>query len=146
MPAVSSMRCPPAQDFCGPSLRRRDFPWSNTHHVEGDLARAVNALKEATPGGLLVGSPKLSAALVQLDLVDEYRFVVHPVVAGHGPFLFSGLQPSMHLKFAGATRLKSSIVALHYRRRQSDLCTATSPMHGTLSVLIALPQRLHARQ
>jgi dihydrofolate reductase len=99
------------------STTRRDFPWSNTHHVEGDLTRAVNALKEATPGGLLVGSPKLSASLVQLDLVDEYRFVVHPVVAGHGPFLFSGLQPPIHLKFVDAKRLKSGIVALHYRRR-----------------------------
>jgi len=79
--------------------------------------RAVKALKKATPRGLLVGSPKLSAALVRLDLVDEYRFVVHPVVAGHGPFLFSGLQPSLRLKFVAATRLKSGIVALHYRRR-----------------------------
>jgi hypothetical protein len=40
---------------------------------------AVKALKKATPRGLLVGSPKLSAALQRLDLVDEYRFVVHPV-------------------------------------------------------------------
>jgi hypothetical protein len=48
--------------------------------------------------------------------VDEYRFVVHPVVAGHGPFLFSGLQPSLRLKFVAAARLKSGIVALHYRR------------------------------
>jgi hypothetical protein len=61
-----------------------------------------------------VGSPKLSAALRRLD--DEYRFVVHPVVAGHGPFLFSGLQTSLRLKFVAATRLKSGIV-LHYRRR-----------------------------
>jgi len=74
-------------------------------------------LKKATPRGLLVGSPKLSAALQRLDLVDEYRFVVHPVVAGHGPFLFSGLHPSLRLKFVAATRLKSGIVALHYRRR-----------------------------
>ena len=77
----------------------------------------MKALKKATPRGLLVGSPKLSAALQHLDLVDEYRFVVHPVVAGHGPFLFSGLQPSLPLKFVAATRLKSGIVALHYHRR-----------------------------
>jgi hypothetical protein len=42
----------------------------------------VKALKKATPRGLLVGSPKVTAALQRLDLVDEYRFVVHPVVAG----------------------------------------------------------------
>jgi dihydrofolate reductase len=99
------------------STTRRDFPWSNTHHVEGDLTRAVKALKESTPLGLLVGSPQLSAALARLDLVDEYRFVVHPVVAGHGPYLFPGLQPSLRLDFVAATRLKSGIVALHYRRR-----------------------------
>jgi dihydrofolate reductase len=45
------------------STTRRDFPWSNTHHVEGDLTGAMKALKKATPRGLLAGSPKLSAAL-----------------------------------------------------------------------------------
>ncbi len=77
----------------------------------------MKALKKATPRGVLVGSPKLSATLQRLDLVDEYLFVVHPVVAGHGPFLFSGLQPSLRLKLVGSTRLKSGIVPLHYRRR-----------------------------
>jgi len=99
------------------STTRRDFPWSNTHLVEGDLTRAVKALKEATPRGLLVGSPQLSATLARLDLVDEYRFVVHPVVAGHGPYLFPGLQPSPSLDLVATRRLKSGIVTLHYRRR-----------------------------
>lgn len=99
------------------STTRRDFPWSNTHHVEGDLTKAVKALKKATPRGLLVGSPGLSATLQRLDLVDEYRFVFHPVVAGHGPYLFPGLEPSLRLEFVAAKRLKSGIVALHYRRR-----------------------------
>ena len=74
-------------------------------------------MKEATPRGLLVGSPQLSAELQRLDLVDEFRFVVHPVVAGHGPYLFPGLQPSLRLVFVRETRLKSGIVVLHYRRR-----------------------------
>jgi dihydrofolate reductase len=98
------------------STTRRDFPWSNSHHVQGDLTQAVKALKKATPCGVLVGSPQLSAALQRLDHVDEYRIVVHPVVAGHGPYLLSGLQPSLHVEFVSVTRLKSGIVALHYRR------------------------------
>ena len=98
------------------STTRRDFPWSNTHLVEGDLAQAVTALKEATPRGVLVGSPMLSAALQRLDLVDEYHFLIHPVVAGHGPYLFTGLQPSLRLAFVSAKPLKSGIVAMHYRR------------------------------
>jgi dihydrofolate reductase len=39
------------------STTRRDFTWSNTHHVEGDLTGAVKALKEASPGGVLVVVP-----------------------------------------------------------------------------------------
>ena len=99
------------------STTRSEFPWENTHHVKGNLTRAIKALKKATPAGLMVGSPALSAALSRLGLIDEYRFVVHPVVAGHGPYLFSGLQPSLRLTFVASTRLKSGIVALHYRQR-----------------------------
>ena len=99
------------------STTRRDFPWHNTHHMEGDLAQAVTALKEATPRGVLVGSPQLSAELHRLELVDEYLFVVHPVVAGHGPYVFAGLQAVQQLAFVASKKLKSGIVALHYRRR-----------------------------
>ena len=83
------------------SASRRDFPWNNTVRVEGDLSAAVTQLKERTPDGLLVGSPMLSAALEQLGLIDEYRVVLHPVLAGHGPTLFQGLDrfeaPRAHL-------------------------------------------------
>jgi dihydrofolate reductase len=98
------------------STTRRDFPWQNTHRVEGDLGEAVAALKDATPQGILVGSPRLSDELARLGLIDEYRFVVHPLVAGHGPYLFGGLQSRLQLAFVGATTLQSGIVALHYRR------------------------------
>ena len=98
------------------SKKRRDFPWVNTHHVGADLAREIKALKKATPRGVLVGSPKLSAALQRLDLIDEYRFVVHPVIAGHGPYLFPGLRPSRQLELLDVKKLKSGVMALHYRR------------------------------
>jgi dihydrofolate reductase len=99
------------------SASRRDFPWSNTFRVEGDLHEAVRQLKEKTPRGVLVGSPTLSAALERLGLVDEYRLVVHPILAGHGPTLFRGLEPSRHLELVSTTRLKSGAMALHYRRK-----------------------------
>ena len=99
------------------STTRRDFPWRNTHRLDGDLARAVRALKRATPRGVLVGSPMLATALVRLGLVDEYRLLVHPVVAGHGPYLLASLEPSVRLGLVGTQRLRSGILALHYRRR-----------------------------
>ena len=99
------------------SSSRRDFPWSNTFRVEGDLHEAVRQLKEKTPQGVLVGSPMLSAALERLGLIDEYRLVLHPVLAGHGPTLFQGLEPSRQLELVSTKRLKSGALALHYRRK-----------------------------
>jgi dihydrofolate reductase len=99
------------------SASRRDFPWTNTFRVEGDLPEAVRQLKEKTPDGVLVGSPMLSAALERLGLIDEYRLVVHPILAGHGPTLFQGLERSRHLELVSTKRLKSGVMALHYRRQ-----------------------------
>jgi dihydrofolate reductase len=98
------------------SASRRDFPWNNTVRVEGELSEAVRELKEKTPRGVLVGSPMLSAALERLGLIDEYRVVVHPIFAGHGPTLFQGLERSRHLELLSTKRLQSGVMALHYRR------------------------------
>ena len=100
------------------SATRRDFPWNNTFRLEGDLREAVTQLKKKTPRGLLVGSPTLSAALERLGLIDEYRLVVHPVLAGHGPTLFQGLERSRRLELVSTKRLKSGQMALHYRRKE----------------------------
>jgi len=98
------------------SRSRRDFPWNNTRRLAGGLAGAVKALKRRTPRGLLVGSPTLAAELERLGLIDEYRFAVQPIIAGHGPFLFRGLLRPSRLKFLGAKRFKSGVTALRYRR------------------------------
>jgi dihydrofolate reductase len=100
------------------STTRRDFPWSNTFRVDGNLREAIAALKRRTPRGLLVGSPTLSAALEQMGLIDEYRLAVHPILAGHGPTLFSGLNLSSRMTLLEARRLKSGVMALRYRRSE----------------------------
>ena len=100
------------------SSSRRDFPWNNTFRVEGDLHEAVRQLKEKTPQGVLVGSPMLSAALERLGLIDEYRIVVHPVLAGHGPTLFQGLERKRVLDLVSTKQFKSGVMAMHYRRKE----------------------------
>ena len=65
-----------------------------------------------------MGSPTLSAALERLGLIDEYRLVVHPILAGHGPTLFQGLERSRRLELVSTKRLKSGVMALHYRRKE----------------------------
>ena len=99
------------------SASRRDFPWNNTFRIEGDLHEAVRQLKDETPRGVLVGSPTLSAALERLGLIDEYRLVLHPVLAGHGPTLFQGLERSRRLDLVSTHQLKSGVMAMHYRRK-----------------------------
>jgi len=99
------------------SSTRRDFPWVNTVRVEGDLPEAVKQLKEKTPKGVLVGSPMLSFALEKLGLIDEYRIVVHPVLAGHGSTLLQGLERSRHLTLVSTKTLRSGVNALHLRRK-----------------------------
>jgi dihydrofolate reductase len=100
------------------SASRSVFPWANTFRVEGELREAVRQLKEKTPDGVLVGSPKLSAALERLGLIDEYRVVLHPVLAGHGPTSFQGLARSTRLELVSTGRLESGVLTLHYRRKE----------------------------
>jgi dihydrofolate reductase len=86
------------------SSTRTDFP-------------GVQKLKDATPAGVLLGSGKLATELDRLDLIDEYKFLVHPRIAGHGPTLFqSGLPNTRRLELVSAKPLSNGAVAMDYRR------------------------------
>jgi dihydrofolate reductase len=99
------------------SSTRTDFMWTNSHHIAGDLRAGVQKLKDATPDGVLLGSGKLATALDGLDLIDEYRLLVHPRIAGHGPTLYEGgLAGTRRLELVSATPLRNGAVAMHYRR------------------------------
>lgn len=99
------------------STTRTDFPWTGSHHLTGDLRSAVRDLKDRTPDGVLVGSGALATELDRLDLIDEYRFLVHPLIVGHGPTLFGGgLPATRRLDLVSSTPLSNGAVALHYRR------------------------------
>ena len=102
------------------SSTRTDYPWRNSHHLAGDLRTAVQQLKDATPAGVLLGSGALATELDRLDLIDEYRILVHPRIAGHGPTLYQGGLPSTRcLELISATPLRCGTVAMHYRRARS---------------------------
>ena len=77
------------------TLERVDW---NTELVLGDLGPAVQRLKREPGNGLFVGGVKVPLALTELGLIDEYEFVVHPRLAGHGPTLFAGLSKHIDLK------------------------------------------------
>ena len=87
----------------------------NAELVQGDLGKAVEQIKGEPGRGVLVGGVTLPLALADLGLIDEYEFVVWPVVAGHGPTLFAGLGERLELKLVERQELRSGAVALRYQ-------------------------------
>jgi dihydrofolate reductase len=90
----------------------------NAELVRGDLAEAVQQLKRESGRGLFTGGVKLPQALAELGLIDEYEFVVHPRLAGHGPTLFAGLSKYIDLKLVSRREFGSGAVAMRYEPRR----------------------------
>ena len=87
----------------------------NAELVRGDrLETTVRRLKQQPGKGLLVGGVKLPLALTELGLIDEYEFIVHPRLVGHGPTLFAGLSKSVDLKLVGQRTFGSGAVSMRY--------------------------------
>jgi dihydrofolate reductase len=90
----------------------------NAELVQGDLEKSVQQLKEQTGNGLLVGGVQLPLALAELGLIDEYEFVVHPRLAGHGPTLFAGLSKHVDLRLVSRLEFGSGAVAMRYEPKR----------------------------
>jgi dihydrofolate reductase len=97
------------------TLERVDW---NAELVRGDLGEAVQRLKREPGKGLFTGGVKLPLALAELGLIDEYEFVVHPKLAGHGPTLFAGLSKHVDLKLMSRVEFSSGAVAMRYVPRR----------------------------
>jgi dihydrofolate reductase len=89
----------------------------NSELVKGDLGEAVRQLKQQPGKALFTGGVKLPLALAELDLIDEYEFVMQPRIAGHGPTLFAGLSRYVELRLVDRLELSSGAVALRYEPR-----------------------------
>ena len=97
------------------TLNRVDW---NAELVRGDLGKVVQQLKQEPGKGLFLGGVKLPLALAELGLIDEYEFVVHPRLAGHGPTLFAGLSKYVDLKLVSRLEFGSGAVAMRYVPRR----------------------------
>ena len=90
----------------------------NAELVRGDLGKAVQQLKRESGKGLFTGGVTLPLALAELGLIDEYEFVVHPRLVGHGPTLFAGLSKRLDLKLVSRLEFGSGAVAMRYEPRR----------------------------
>jgi dihydrofolate reductase len=87
----------------------------NAELVRGDLEQAVRQLKRQSGESLWVGGVTLPRALAELGLIDEYEFLVQPVLAGHGPTLLAGLRERIRLELVERRELRSGSMILRYR-------------------------------
>src|SRR5919202_525153 len=94
----------------------QDVDW-NASLIRGDLATAVRELKEQPGEGIYVGGVQLPLALAELGLIDEYTFMVHPRIVGHGRTLFAGLSKHLDLTLVGRQEFASGAVAMTYEPR-----------------------------
>lgn len=90
----------------------------NAEIIRGDLGETVRQLKREPGRGLLTGGVKLPMALAELGLIDEYEFVIHPKVAGHGPTLFAGLLKPIDLRLVERVEFRSGAVAMRYAAKR----------------------------
>jgi dihydrofolate reductase len=91
----------------------------NTRIVRTDLYGEILKLKQEQGKNILVGGVSIPSQLIELDLVDEYRFVVGPIIAGAGRRLMEGvgLPERLQLKLAESKIFGSGCVALRYLRQ-----------------------------
>ncbi|WP_395405674.1 dihydrofolate reductase family protein [Pseudoduganella sp. UC29_106] len=90
----------------------------NAELLRGDLVDAVQKLKQHPGKGLFLGGVKLPLALAEAGLIDEYEFVIHPRLVGHGPTVFAGLSKYVDLKLVERLEFRSGAVAMRYEPRR----------------------------
>ncbi len=98
------------------STTLRDPEWENTSILDADLGSSVTGLKDRYDGDILVaGSAQLVQSLLELDLVDELRLMVFPVVLGKGTRLFGETSALKPLELVDSTPLSDGVFVLTYR-------------------------------
>ena len=92
-----------------------EVTWNNTRLIKDNVAGEIEKLKQEPGKDLVIfGSPGLSADLMNLGLIDEYQFTVHPVIVGNGISVFKNNIAKSKLKLIETTTLNSGVVTLHY--------------------------------
>jgi dihydrofolate reductase len=93
----------------------KEVTWNNTLLISDNTAEEVEKLKRQPGKDLVIfGSPGLATDLMNLNLIDEYKFTVHPVIVGKGISVFKNNSKKSKLKLLETTTLKSGVVTLHY--------------------------------
>ena len=92
--------------------------WNNSRIERGDMIDTVVRMKEQPGKDISLGGIRVAQQFMQRDLIDEYWFVVHPVIVGHGKRMFEGLKRQMNLRPIDTRVFRSGVSVLHYSRQE----------------------------
>lgn len=99
------------------SRQRTASKWAGSVFLSGDIGREIRTLKQRERGDLvLFGSPALSRALAELGEIDEFHFLIQPLIAGRGPRLFDGMANKLELTHLRTTAFTSGVQLARYAR------------------------------
>jgi len=88
--------------------------WKNSTLKKEISKNEILELKRKSGRNILVGSPSLIIAFMQLELIDEYQFCVHPIILGNGLPLFKNVHDRVNLKLLKTKTFDSGAVTLYY--------------------------------
>jgi len=97
------------------STTLKSVEWNNTTLLHSNLREEIMKLKGQPGKNIFIGGLNIASQVAEWDLIDEYHFVVHPIIAGAGPRLFESVE-NRTLKLVGQKTFRSGVVALHYKK------------------------------
>jgi dihydrofolate reductase len=89
----------------------------NAQLLQGDLKAAIEQIKREESGTISLGGLTLAREIAALGLIDDYVFLVHPRIVGHGPTLFAGLPTPIDLTLRDQRTFSSGAIALTYEAK-----------------------------
>ena len=97
------------------STTLKGVEWNNTILLHSNLREEILKLKKQPGKNIFVGGLNIASQVAQWNLIDEYHFVVHPIIAGKGPRLFEAGGEHL-LKLVASKTFRSGAIALHYKK------------------------------
>jgi dihydrofolate reductase len=97
------------------STTLKSVEWNNTTLLHSNLQEEVVKLKGQPGKNISIGGLNIASQLAQAGLIDEYHFLIHPIVAGKGPRLFESVK-DFSLELIGSRTFRSGVVELHYKK------------------------------
>jgi dihydrofolate reductase len=100
------------------STTLKSVEWNHTTLLRSNLREEIMKLKQQPGKNILIGGLNIASQLAQWNLIDEYHFVVQPIMAGKGPYLFesANIKDKLQLKLESSKNFHSGVVALQYKK------------------------------